>query len=623
MSNQICLTFILSIFFYLNLNAQLPFSVQIDEYARGLNSPVEIVNAGDERLFVLERSGRIKIINGAMNVLDVPFLDITNQVHNTGGQSEQGLLGLAFHPDYVDNGYFYVHYTAPNDDGVISRFSVQTDNANLADVDSEFEIMRIPQPYNNHNGGCIRFGPDGYFYIGLGDGGSANDPQNRAQNRQTFLGKMLRIDVDNGDPYAIPPTNPFADTDETLDEIWALGLRNPWKFSFDKLNGDLWIADVGQGEWEEINLQEAASEGGENYGWRCFEGNHTFISNGCNDQNQYDAAFLEYNHQGLTHCSITGGHVYRGEAADLQNENVYFYADYCSGTIWCAIEKDDVYEQVEIERLFGAPISTFGEGNDGELYFANISNGRIYHLNFDCFLDPNLSITAESCANASDGCVEINIEGGSGDYEYMLQTVFGENIDVDDFCNLNAGNYQLTITDITNDCTITESFEIERENIEFEFTLADDIFSAPAGYDSYQWFFNGEAIDGATSVNYTPTENGVYFVQILTEDGCNFTSSNTINFMSTNTRQIEGLNALSLSPNPTRKDVFIDVISEIKLILNASIQDVNGTIIREKKVIVNANEKIHFNLNDLPMGVYYFVLYDNKNSTVSHKFIKQ
>lgn len=228
-------------------------------FAQGLSNTTSITHAGDSRLFVVDQEGLIRIVDSNGNVNSQPFLDIQGRV-TTGG--ERGLLGLAFHPQYNSNGYFYVNYVGEGDITHISRFNVSSSNEDLADPESEFVLLTVDQPATNHNGGNLSFGPDGFLYIGLGDGGGSGDPDNRAQNPMDYLGKILRIDVDQGDPYAIPSSNPFFNSETALEEIWALGLRNPWRFSFDRLTGDLWIADVGQNEVEEINFQEAASQGG-------------------------------------------------------------------------------------------------------------------------------------------------------------------------------------------------------------------------------------------------------------------------------------------------------------------------------------------------------------------------
>ena len=262
-----------SLFFfllYVPLSAQVQLETQ--SFATGFADPVAIVNAGDDRLFVVQQRGLIRILDLAGNVAETPFLDLSGVVSQSG--SETGLLGLAFHSEYHENGYFFVNYTRASDGStVVSRFSTDTNNPDLANRESEIQLLTVNQPYSNHNGGQLLFGPDGYLYIALGDGGSGGDPQNRGQNLNTFLGKMLRIDVDveDGAGYGIPADNPFVNDETALDEIWAWGLRNPWRNSFDRLTGDFWIADVGQNSREEINFQPAGSAGGENYGWLCYE----------------------------------------------------------------------------------------------------------------------------------------------------------------------------------------------------------------------------------------------------------------------------------------------------------------------------------------------------------------
>ena len=331
---------------------------------------MDITHAGDERLFVVERAGRIKIIiDGSIHINN--FLDITSKVNDN--PNERGLLGLAFHPDYFSNGYFYVNYTMNNGDTRISRFSVAND-PNTADPNSEMVIMEIDQPEWNHNGGGIKFGPDGYLYIGTGDGGSGGDPWGpigNGQNTQTLLGKMLRIDVNNGSPYSIPPTNPFVGNNDVLDEIWAIGLRNPWRFSFDKETGDLWIGDVGQNVWEEIDFQPANSTGGENYGWKCYEGTHNFSSN-CGTATNFVDPVHDFSHGNFEHCSVTGGFVYRGcENPDFVGH--YIYTDFCSGVFWSLVpDGNGGWTNTQIANYGGYDISTFGEDVNGELYVAPI-----------------------------------------------------------------------------------------------------------------------------------------------------------------------------------------------------------------------------------------------------------
>lgn len=345
--------------------------------ATGLENPTDITNAGDgsDRIFVVEQGGRIQIIqNGAL--LATPFLDISNRV-STGG--ERGLLGIAFPPNYASKGYFYANYTNLAGDTVISRYRL-TDNPNIANPDTEEIILTIQQPFANHNGGQLAFGPDGYLYIGMGDGGGGGDPLNNAQNPQSLLGKILRIDVESGvAPYVIPDSNPFVSANDPnnayRDEIWALGLRNPWRFSFDRITGDLYIADVGQNAYEEIDFQPASSPGGENYGWNIMEGSSRYNNNPSNLTGLV-LPVAEYDHsQGE---SVTGGIVYRS-SLEPNLQGVYLYGDFINGQIWGLRPNSTGWENtLVLDTPYG--ISTFGEDQAGNLYVADYFNGGIYSI---------------------------------------------------------------------------------------------------------------------------------------------------------------------------------------------------------------------------------------------------
>ncbi len=366
--------------------------VEVIQLVNGLSRPVEIKHAGDERLFVLEQEGTIRIIDENGSLLTAPFLDIESLVTNIGGiGDERGLLGLAFHPDYSNNGFFYVYYTNLSSNTVIARYSVDPSNANNALENSASIILTINQPFTNHNGGNMHFGADGYLYIASGDGGSGGDPGNRAQTLTNLLGKILRIDVDGGSPYAIPTDNPFpnAGNPSALPEIWAYGLRNPWKMSFDRTTNDLWIGDVGQGEFEEIN-RAGLSEAGLNYGWRCYEASDPFNTNGCPADNTLTFPVGEYSHfTGAFKCSVTGGYRYRGSAFPNFN-GLYFFADYCSGEIGY-LEDNGTGWDLTLETVSsGDSWSSFGEDVNGELYLADLNSGVIYSV-----VDNNLSIEEE------------------------------------------------------------------------------------------------------------------------------------------------------------------------------------------------------------------------------------
>lgn len=344
----------------------------VQPITRNLDQPVYATHAGDGsgRLFVVEKPGRIQIVrDGAVD--QTPFLDITDRVGSSG--SEQGLLSVAFHPAYAENGQLFVNYTDRNGDTVIARFQASGDTA---DPNSETVLLQIDQPYRNHNGGLVKFGPDGYLYIGMGDGGSAGDPENNGQRLDTLLGKLLRLDVDGSAPYAIPVSNPWADGQGARPEIWAYGLRNPWRFAFDRQTGDLYTADVGQNRIEEVSVQPADSSGGENYGWNILEGSDCFQALRCDHEGTV-LPVAEYTHdQG---CSITGGYVYRG-ANFPQLNGIYLFGDYCSGQVWMLRELAPGRWWQRAALQTDLQISSFGEDQAGELYITSLSDGGLYRV---------------------------------------------------------------------------------------------------------------------------------------------------------------------------------------------------------------------------------------------------
>ncbi len=361
--------------------------IDIEVFATGLNNPVSIKYAGDSRLFVVDRDGLIQIVNSNGSKNSTPFLNINSIVIDGGG--ERGLLGLAFHPNYNSNGYFYVNYINNSGDTVISRFTRSSTDPDLTDQNSELQLLSYAQPFANHNGGDMEFGPDGYLYIASGDGGSAGDPGNRAQSLTTLLGKLLRIDVDgnsNGN-YGIPADNPYAGSTSAMEEIWAYGLRNPWRFSFDRSTGDLWIADVGQNAIEEINMV-ASTVGGVNYGWRCYEGNSPFNLSGCPTSDAFTFPIAQYTHtgSGAFKCSITGGYRYRG-TAQPSLLGLYFFADFCSDEIGILEQSGANWNMTFTPAFTGNGWTTFGEDINGELYIAGIDSDTVYKI-----IDSNLSV---------------------------------------------------------------------------------------------------------------------------------------------------------------------------------------------------------------------------------------
>jgi glucose/arabinose dehydrogenase len=349
-------------------------AVTLEPFVDGLDSPLAVVNAddGSNRLFVVEQGGTIRIVkDGAL--LPQPFLDVSSEI-SAGG--EQGLLGLAFHPNYPTDPRFFVNYTDTSGDTHVASFTVDRSNPDRADPGSEKELVFVDQPYANHNGGGLQFGPEGDLYIGLGDGGSGGDPHENGQKLSTKLGKMLRIGVDGttGDlAYAIPADNPFAGRSDADPAIFAYGLRNPWRFSFDRATGDLWIGDVGQGAWEEIDVARKGTSG-QNFGWNRMEGSHCFRPAESCDRSGITLPVAEYGHdQG---CTVIGGYVYRGTAQPALAGG-YLFGDYCSGTIWAIDPSGDQPREPTVVGSMDGSLSSFGEDEAGELYATDISGGRL------------------------------------------------------------------------------------------------------------------------------------------------------------------------------------------------------------------------------------------------------
>jgi glucose/arabinose dehydrogenase len=386
--------------------AQTPVVAFSNAFSTALALPVDIKNAGDgsNRLFIAEQGGRIWIYNGT-TLLPTAFLDISTLLSSGG---ERGLLSLAFHPDYETNRYFFVYYTNLAGDITVARYRTLASDPNLADISSAQVILNIPKPASNHNGGNLLFGPDGYLYFGTGDGGGSGDPFNNGQNGNTLLGKMIRLDVNNFNTppyYTIPADNPYVSDPNVRDEIWALGLRNPWRWSFDRLNSDMWIADVGQALREEVNYRAAGTTGGINYGWKCYEGLQPFNTAGCQPQSSYVSPIFDYPHNITTGgFSVTGGYVYRGaEFPTLQG--YYICADYASGNCWLIKPASAGGWDVTLQP--GAPlnISTFGEAEDGTLYAASRATNIIYKV----IVNASLPLTlARFSGQARDGHNELS-----------------------------------------------------------------------------------------------------------------------------------------------------------------------------------------------------------------------
>lgn len=428
-------------------------TIALTEFASGFSNPVEITNAGDSRVFVVQKTGAIKILNANGTVNPTNFLTLTSATISSSG--ERGLLGLAFHPDYATNGLFYVNYTNTAGHTVIARYTVSA-NPDVADAASAAIIMTINQPYPNHNGGTLKFGPDGYLYIGMGDGGSGDDPQNRAQNINENLGKMLRISVNATNlPYAIPAGNPYIGVAGN-DEIWAIGLRNPWKFSFNRTTGDLWIADVGQNAIEEINKVSAPLTPGLNFGWRCYEGTRPNITGGCAPIASMTMPFAEYGRE-TGGFSVTGGYVYTGSLyPNLRGK--YLFADYFLNRIGMV---DNVTGVISYSATFSGSSSftTFGEDINGELYVAASATGKILKIT-DTSLAVNEFSGMAFSVSPNPATSEINIKMTNAQFpavakiydvagKLLVQTTIDADQKTVNTTTLQTGLYVVKITDFS------------------------------------------------------------------------------------------------------------------------------------------------------------------------------
>lgn len=617
--------------FYLRLLFLLCLSIQVKaqnpsliavQYSSGLVKPVCITNCNDSRLFVVEQDGRIRIINNG-TLVTTPFLDINPVVGSSG--NEQGLLGVAFHPNYKSNGYFYVNYTNNSGNTVIARYSVNPADSNLALTNSELVLLTIAQPYSNHNGGDLAFGPDGYLYIGTGDGGSANDPGNRGQDITQYLGKMLRIDVDHGTLYAIPPDNPFVNVPTAVEEIWNLGMRNPWRFDFDNLTGDLWIGDVGQNIWEEVDFQAAGTGSGKNYGWRCYEGNAAFNTAGCAAQSNYEAPAYVYQHTG-GNCSISGGAIYRGgKYANMFG--YYVFTDFCVSSLRTLKRDTTSFSYLQHATLSGISLSCFGEDNQGEIYTGSLYTGAIYHIVDTSSCAPVAYLSDLDTLHICDTITTLYTPpNDSNMYTWKFNgNIFGGAISNTLVAN-QSGQYIVIVTSLSTFCSSTDTVIVDLKT------------PAPAasisGIDSLYCIFQspvnlildppGGSISGVgvTGTSFDPSLAGAgsYTLNYVYEapNGCTSSAAQQVSVY-----DCSGLNSVDRSlllkvyPNPSSSIFNIDLEIKSADIITISLSDLTGRVVSEKQYQLNSGvQKIGFDISSVMNGNYVMKISGNQRSAV-------
>ena len=506
----------------------------VTTFATGFNLPVGIENCGDSRLFVLQKRGLIRIVNANGNINATPFLNLSSIVSQSG--NERGLLGLAFHPRYKENGYFYVNYTTTASPGEthVSRFQVNPNDSNVALPNSELLLLEIAQPYTNHNGGNLEFGPDGYLYIGMGDGGSSNDPQNRSQNLQSLLGKMLRIDVDHPQApnnYGIPADNPYV-SGGGLPEIWSYGLRNPWKFSFDKHTQDMWIGDVGQNAWEEIDFEAFGTPGGRNYGWRCYEGNVQtpgVSQTGCPAFSTTTAPAYVYSHAG-GNCSVTGGVVYRGAQFSAMYGK-YLCIDYCTGILWEVIPNGSGgFTGTQVTTLsIGQGVVAFGEDMHNEIYLADDASGILYKLTNSAQCNPVAFIyQADTTFICNGASAVLRAQSNPNlNYQWFQSGSPISGATQSEFSTPSVGAYSVVVTNPANGCSDTASVVVDELIVLNPFVQVNGVTNFCQG-NSVDLNYSGnlpfEWNTGETTSSINVDSSGDYSVTVFYDEFCSSSS---------------------------------------------------------------------------------------------------
>lgn len=603
----------------------------LDTFSSGYDEPLDIKTCGDSRLFIVEKAGKIWICDSLGSKSAEPFLDITYKVGST--YSSQGLLGMAFHPDYLINGYFFVNYTGLDGNSVVGRYQVDPNNPNKAKKNSFKIVMRQKQPQPSHNGGNLVFGPDGYLYIGFGDGGATGDPLNFSQSKNNFLGHMLRINVD-ALPYTVPQDNPLVGV-PGLDQIWAFGFRHPWRYSFDQVTGDLWIGDVGAETWEEINFQPANSTGGENYGWHCYEGFYPYTTSDCDTSIDFVWPIATFQHDTyLNDCSAIGGYVYRGANSDFMYGN-YIFTDYCSGVLRMLIpDGSGGWVLDSLTRYPDQSFVSFGQDRNLELYLASIYDGLIMKIvDTSSIYSNKLTITEEPSPQCNGMQKVIHAPSGKGFlYQWyrdglLVQTGSSSRLVADE-----TGNYSAVITNDRGISETSNSMWIDASSVRpVEIVSATELFrdqklvrltgyptggsfTAESGLNG-QWLDPALGLIGKNAVTYTVTDHY----------GCTYIAEKNILIREhgISPESVVSAESVRLFPNPVNNYSTIEFLSTGDEEVLLQVCDLAGRILLNEEATAHPGmNQWQLNTGHLVSGVYMLRIMDNENRAVL-QFVKE
>lgn len=593
--------FTLTLFlFCLSAQAQ---SVKLVDFADQYNWLIGMAHAGDDRIFAVQKSGIIIVTDKDGNQMQPAFLDISNKVNNSF-QNEKGLLGLAFHPDYENNRRFFVFYNnLPEGDIVISEFETDPGDANRAMVNSEKVLLSFPHPRGNHTGGTIKFGHDGYLYFGVGDGGGSGDPDKTGQDLTSYLGKIHRIDVDNGAPYSIPDDNPFVDDASAKKETYAWGLRNPWRISFDRLTGDLWIADVGQNDKEEVNFQKAGTPGGQNYGWSCREASNIFTQSECSPGANYIDPAFEYAHIGGS-CSgsVSGGVVYRGmQFGDLWGK--YLVTDFCTGAIYVVENTDGNITGKKIADFANSEYTALEENNLGELFMTAFFSNKIVKIESNNAAPTAQVLTGDItiCQGESAILTAYNIPGSSMDLLWQL--------DGQDF--LPAMNAQLSTTQ-------PGSYRVKVTNPNNGMVSFSDpvivTVRQPSVSDQNITAMPGDEIADVI------IQSDTSFSRLYADQfGCDSTVNYIVSVVSRTQDVVSEIGTLNIFPNPVQNTLNIDFHLIKETALKFSIKNSQGKLIDSfsgKEKMKSGKHQISKDISQLTPGLYFLTATTNRGILV-------